>query len=96
LQTVLDAAGFKSTVLLNTLPPEPAAPTVVRDVPIGFLISKDGVVMQLVLFHERAEGYWWYGAAQSDFGIDQKLLNFGIRGGTATLDVMTHEGALER
>ncbi|XP_059475073.1 ribitol-5-phosphate transferase FKTN-like [Neocloeon triangulifer] len=96
LQSVLDAAGFKSTVLLNTLPVEPAAPKIVRDMPTGFLISKDGMTMQLVLLHERADSYWWYGAAQSDFGIKQKLADFRIQSDAQALEIMTSEGALER
>ncbi|CAB3366888.1 Hypothetical predicted protein [Cloeon dipterum] len=96
LQSVLDASGFKSTILLNTLPVEPAAPKVVRDVPTGFLIAKDGVVIHLVLLHERADSYWWFGAVQSDFGIKQKLLDFGLPGHAPTLDIMIDEGAVDR
>jgi hypothetical protein len=44
LQAHLDAAGFRSALLLNTLPPEPKAPLAVRDLPTALLISKDAQV----------------------------------------------------
>ena len=50
LQAHLDAAGFRSALLLNTLPAEPKAPLAVRDLPTALLISKDAQVSAAIQF----------------------------------------------
>lgn len=95
LQAQLDAAGFRSSLLLNTLPAEPAAPDTVRDVPTAVLVAKDSQVLLLVLLHERADAFWWFGAAQADFALQHKLVDAGLPSGHP-LHIMQQEGALDR
>lgn len=96
LQAQLDAAGFRSALLLNTLPAEPAAPDSVRDAPTAVLVSRDAVVLLLVLLHERAEhAFWWFGAATADFALQHKLIAAGLPS-AHPLHVMQQEGALDR
>ncbi|KAF4525981.1 hypothetical protein B566_EDAN000773 [Ephemera danica] len=99
LQSQLESVGFSSVVLLNTLPPEPAAPKSVRDAPIAVVLRKQdppvGATIQLVLLHERDADFWWHGAAVSDFGVNNKLLSVGVKS-LGELSIMQSEGAFDK
>jgi hypothetical protein len=99
LQSQLESVGFSSVVLLNTLPPEPAAPKAVRDAPIAVFLRKQtapvGATIQLVLLHERDADFWWHGAASSDFGVNSKLLSLGVKS-PEELKIMQSEGAYDK
>jgi hypothetical protein len=52
-------------------------------------------VFLLVLLHERADAYWWFGAASADFALHRKMAAAGLPA-HHPLPIMRQEGALDR